>query len=192
FFDRTSVRFARRLSGSHRKSGVIRDETHLFETEHVEVVAQLIGRRDHRNHGNGCGLVGLRNLAQRVGDRHLLLGRGERVWGADVILLPLLLVDLAVAGVAQASAMTEDVERARVSIFAGTRGSLIGFGIIEKNASLVGRAAVINSVDLEIGANIAVLRSGEIDRNRLRYVDFRLTSPSPGHPQRTRWRSRLS
>src|SRR5262249_10921001 len=95
------------------------------------------------------------------------------------------------AGVAQASAMTEDVERARVSIFAGARGSLIGFGIIEKNAAFVGRAAVINSVDLEIGAHVAVLRSGEIDRNRLRSVNFRLASPARGDPQRTRWCSSL-
>jgi hypothetical protein len=70
---------AKRLSGPRQKSGVVRQEPHRFKTEHVDVVAQLIGRRNDRNHGNGCGLVGLRNLAQRVGDCHLLLGRCERM-----------------------------------------------------------------------------------------------------------------
>ena len=83
------------------------------------------------------------------------------MWRAKVVRIAPFLVDLAMAGITQTAAMAEDVERAGIAGLARPRRGVVGLGIVEEDTPFVGRLAVEDAVDLQIGLCKPVLRRGE-------------------------------
>ena len=89
---------------------------------------------------SGCGVAGVERI-----------GRGSHV---------------AMAGIAQAAAMAENMERAGIALLGDRRRRLVRVRVVEEDAAFVGHAVMADVVDLQIGPLEAVLRSGEFDRDR--------------------------
>jgi hypothetical protein len=61
---------------------------------------------------------------------------------AGIIGLAVVLVHLAMAGIAEAVAMAEYVERAGIAVLEALRRPVIGLGVVEEDAPILGRLAV--------------------------------------------------
>ena len=60
--------------------------------------------------------------------------------------------------------MAEDVKRSGVAVLAVARRVVIRLRVVEENAALIGRLAMEDAMDLQIGAGQPMLRRGELDR----------------------------
>src|SRR5690242_15256984 len=96
--------------------------------------------------------VAIENALQRVSDHHGLLLRHERMWQAEVIGSLAAIVHLAVAHIAQANAVAEDVERAGVAVLGCWSGVGSGVGIVEVDTRFIAGAGVVHILEDQVGA----------------------------------------
>ena len=169
------LRHSERRYDAPRQS-VIADQPHILAAEYVVGVAQFVGGGDHRDDGNGDLLVGPGEVAHRVRHGDALRRKRQRMRCAEIVTFARMLVHVAMPGIAKAAAMPEDVERSGVAVLAVARRVVIRLRVVEEDASLIGRLAVEDAMDLQIGAGQPMLRRGEVDRYRTRGECLRTTS----------------
>src|SRR5690349_4913405 len=110
-----------------------------------------------------------------------------------IVTIARVLVHVAMPGITEATTMAEDVERSCVTMLAVARRVVVCLWIVEEDAALIGRLAVKDAADLQVGAGQPVLRRGEVDRNR---TGGECLCPTTNPPRRTktprRWRALLA